>query len=242
MIEARGLTKQYGDKTAVHDLSFQVRPGIVTGFLGPNGSGKSTTMRMILGLDAPTSGEVTVSGMPYRRLPNAPRHVGALLDAKAVHGGRSARQHLMCLAQLAGATFERAKLQRASLSAASLPAANLQQANLQGALLTGARLEMADLSGAALQGASLIGARLAGAVLRNADLEGAELPRARLYGADLRGAKLQAADLAGAIVWRTAPPAGDDSVAYCMQRYKSYDPASGTYLGYDGQRHPCPAQ
>ncbi|MBY8888677.1 ATP-binding cassette domain-containing protein [Streptomyces sp. PTM05] len=102
MIEARGLTKRYGTKTAVYNLSFQVRPGLVTGFLGPNGSGKSTTMRMILGLDTPTSGEVTVSGRPYRQLPNAPRHVGALLDAKAVHGGRSARQHLLCLAQLSG--------------------------------------------------------------------------------------------------------------------------------------------
>ncbi|TVL94191.1 ABC transporter ATP-binding protein [Streptomyces sp. SAJ15] len=102
MIEAVGLTKRYGDKTAVYNLSFQVRPGAVTGFLGPNGSGKSTTMRMILGLDEPTSGQVTVGGYPFRRLPNAPRQVGALLDAKAVHGGRSARQHLVSLAQLAG--------------------------------------------------------------------------------------------------------------------------------------------
>ena len=102
MIQAVGLTKQYGAKTAVHNLSFQVRPGTVTGFLGPNGSGKSTTMRMILGLDAPTAGQVTIGGLPYRRLPNAPRRVGALLDAKAVHGGRSARQHLLCLAQLSG--------------------------------------------------------------------------------------------------------------------------------------------
>src|SRR3954447_3267308 len=102
MIEAVGLTKRYGDKTAVYNLSFQVRPGAVTGFLGPNGSGKSTTMRMILGLDNPTSGQVTVGGYPYRRLPNAPRHVGALLDAKAVHGGRAARNHLLSLAQLSG--------------------------------------------------------------------------------------------------------------------------------------------
>ena len=102
MIEAVGLTKRYGAKTAVHNLSFQVRPGVVTGFLGPNGSGKSTTMRMILGLDTPTAGQVTVGGRPYRQLPNAPRQVGALLDAKAVHGGRSARQHLLCLAQLSG--------------------------------------------------------------------------------------------------------------------------------------------
>jgi ABC-2 type transport system ATP-binding protein len=102
MIEAVGLTKRYGDKTAVHNLSFQVRPGMVTGFLGPNGSGKSTTMRMILGLDNPTAGHVTIGGHPYRKLPNAARHVGALLDAKAVHGGRSARNHLLSLAQLSG--------------------------------------------------------------------------------------------------------------------------------------------
>lgn len=102
MIEAAGLTKRYGAKTAVYQLSFQVRPGVVTGFLGPNGSGKSTTMRMMLGLDAPTSGHVTISGVPYRKLPNPPRHVGALLDAGAVHGGRSAYQHLLCLAQLSG--------------------------------------------------------------------------------------------------------------------------------------------
>ncbi|MEE1938737.1 ABC transporter ATP-binding protein [Streptomyces sp. TRM 70361] len=102
MIEAVGLTKRYGAKTAVYNLSFQVRPGAVTGFLGPNGSGKSTTMRMILGLDAPSDGHVTVNGLPYRRLPNAPRQVGALLDAKAIHGGRSAYNHLLCLAQLSG--------------------------------------------------------------------------------------------------------------------------------------------
>ncbi|MEU6734302.1 ABC transporter ATP-binding protein [Streptomyces physcomitrii] len=102
MIEAVGLTKRYGARTAVHNLSFQVRPGAVTGFLGPNGSGKSTTMRMILGLDTPSAGAVTIGGHPYRRLPNAPRQVGALLDAKAVHGGRSARNHLLCLAQLSG--------------------------------------------------------------------------------------------------------------------------------------------
>ncbi|HET6635186.1 MAG TPA: ABC transporter ATP-binding protein, partial [Streptomyces sp.] len=102
MIEAQGLTKRYGDRTAVYNLSFQVRPGAVTGFLGPNGSGKSTTMRMVLGLDEPSAGHVTIDGYPYRRLPNAPRRVGALLDAKAVHGGRSARNHLLCLAQLAG--------------------------------------------------------------------------------------------------------------------------------------------
>jgi ABC-2 type transport system ATP-binding protein len=102
MIEAVGLTKRYGAKTAVYNLSFQVRPGTVTGFLGPNGSGKSTTMRMILGLDQPTAGHVTVGGHAFRQLPNAPRQVGALLDAKAVHGGRTARNHLLSLAQLSG--------------------------------------------------------------------------------------------------------------------------------------------
>ncbi|WP_427165923.1 ATP-binding cassette domain-containing protein [Streptomyces sp. C1-1] len=102
MIEAVGLTKRYGDKTAVYNLSFRVRPGAVTGFLGPNGSGKSTTMRMILGLDNPSAGQVTIGGYPYAKLPNAPRQVGALLDAKAVHGGRSARNHLLSLAQLSG--------------------------------------------------------------------------------------------------------------------------------------------
>ncbi|WP_165989789.1 ATP-binding cassette domain-containing protein, partial [Streptomyces sp. YIM 98790] len=102
MIEAVGLTKSYGSKTAVYNLHFRVQPGKVTGFLGPNGAGKSTTMRMILGLDRPTAGTVTVGGRPYRSLPNAPRHVGALLDAGARHGGRSARAHLMCLAQLSG--------------------------------------------------------------------------------------------------------------------------------------------
>jgi ABC-2 type transport system ATP-binding protein len=99
MIEAVGLTKKYGDKLAVNDLSFTVKPGQVTGFLGPNGAGKSTTMRMILGLDAPTSGSVTVGGQPFARVANPLREVGALLDAKAVHGGRSAYNHLLCLAQ-----------------------------------------------------------------------------------------------------------------------------------------------
>ncbi|OEV05700.1 ABC transporter ATP-binding protein [Streptomyces oceani] len=102
MIEAHGLTKRYGAKTAVYNLSFQVRPGSVTGFLGPNGSGKSTTMRMILGLDAPSAGQVTIGGRTFRQLPNAARQVGALLDAKSIHGGRNARNHLLTLAQLAG--------------------------------------------------------------------------------------------------------------------------------------------
>jgi ABC-2 type transport system ATP-binding protein len=99
MIEARGLAKRYGDKLAVDDLSFTVQPGRVTGFLGPNGAGKTTTMRMILGLDRPTAGSVTVHGKPFDELYSPMREVGALLDAKAVHGGRSAYNHLLCLAQ-----------------------------------------------------------------------------------------------------------------------------------------------
>jgi len=102
VIEARGLTKQYGDKVAVHDLSFSVAPGTVTGFLGPNGAGKTTTMRMILGLDRPDSGTVTIGGRRFTDLPSPMREVGALLDAKAVHGGRSAYNHLLCLAQTNG--------------------------------------------------------------------------------------------------------------------------------------------
>jgi ABC-2 type transport system ATP-binding protein len=98
MIEAAHLTKRYGATTAVDDLSFQVKEGQVTGFLGPNGAGKTTTMRMILGLDAPASGTVTVNGRAYRDLPAPLTEVGALLDAKAVHGGRSARRHLEVLA------------------------------------------------------------------------------------------------------------------------------------------------
>jgi len=99
MIEARGLTKRYGDTLAVDNLSFDVEPGRITGFLGPNGAGKTTTMRLILGLDRPTSGSVTVNGKPFDRLAWPMREVGALLDAKAVHGGRSAFNHLLCLAQ-----------------------------------------------------------------------------------------------------------------------------------------------
>jgi ABC-2 type transport system ATP-binding protein len=102
MIEARRLTKRYGAKLAVDDLSFTVRPGVVTGFLGPNGAGKSTTMRMILGLDAPTRGSVTVNGKPYRQHPAPLREVGALLDARSVHPGRSAHHHLLAIAQTCG--------------------------------------------------------------------------------------------------------------------------------------------
>ena len=98
MIEAHELTKRYGDKTAVHTLSFTIAPGTVTGFLGPNGAGKSTTMRLIMGLDRPTSGTVTVNGKPYGQHRSPLREVGALLDAKAVHPGRSARSHLRAMA------------------------------------------------------------------------------------------------------------------------------------------------
>jgi ABC-2 type transport system ATP-binding protein len=98
MIEARGLTKFYGKRAAVSDLSFTVRPGIVTGFLGPNGAGKSTTMRLILGLDAPTAGDVRVNGRHYADHPAPLGEVGALLEARAIHTGRSARNHLLALA------------------------------------------------------------------------------------------------------------------------------------------------
>src|SRR5437879_1392245 len=102
MIEARGLTKDYGEKRAVDGLEFSVKPGVVTGFLGPNGSGKSTTMRLILGLDRPTAGDVTVNGKHYRDH-LAPLHeVGALLEARSVHTGRSAYNHLLALAQTHG--------------------------------------------------------------------------------------------------------------------------------------------
>ena len=102
MIEARNLTKRYGNKLAVSDVSFTVKPGIVTGFLGPNGAGKSTTMRLIVGLDAPNDGEVTVNGRHYADF-QAPLHeVGLLLEARAVHGGRSAYNHLLALAQTHG--------------------------------------------------------------------------------------------------------------------------------------------
>ena len=102
MIEAQHLTKRYGTTVAVDEASFAVRPGRVTGFLGPNGAGKSTTLRMILGLDTPSSGSVLVNGKPYRKLTDPLRSVGALLDAKAIVGGRSAASHLAWLADSNG--------------------------------------------------------------------------------------------------------------------------------------------
>ncbi|GLZ37027.1 ABC transporter ATP-binding protein [Actinokineospora sp. NBRC 105648] len=102
MIEMRSLTKRYGPTVAVDDLTFTVKPGQVTGFLGPNGAGKSTTMRMVLDLDAPTAGEVLLDGKRYHQLRHPLRHVGALLEAKAVHGGRTAYHHLLWLAQSNG--------------------------------------------------------------------------------------------------------------------------------------------
>ncbi|MDE3139953.1 MAG: ATP-binding cassette domain-containing protein, partial [Acidobacteriota bacterium] len=99
MIEVKGITKRYKDTVAVDDLSFEVREGVVTGFLGPNGSGKSTTMRMIMGLDAPDEGSATIDGVSYHDLGLPLRRVGALLEAKAIHPGRSAYHHLWYLAQ-----------------------------------------------------------------------------------------------------------------------------------------------
>ena len=107
MIEAVNLTKRYGSKTAVDNISFTVEPGTVTGFLGPNGAGKSTTMRMIMGLDKPTGGKVTINGRPYRDLSAPLCEVGALLDAKGLHGSRSARSHLRQLAASNGIPAKR---------------------------------------------------------------------------------------------------------------------------------------
>lgn len=99
MITAQGLTKHYGQTVAVDNISFEIKPGVVTGFLGPNGSGKSTTMRMMLGLDVPTSGSVTIDGRDYRGIQAPARKIGALLDAKAMHGSRSAWNHLNWIAK-----------------------------------------------------------------------------------------------------------------------------------------------
>jgi ABC-2 type transport system ATP-binding protein len=102
MIEARNLSKRYGHKLAVDDLTFRIEPGVVTGFLGPNGAGKSTTMRLLLGLDRPTAGQARINGRRYADHPAPLREVGALLEAKAIHTGRSARNHLLALAATTG--------------------------------------------------------------------------------------------------------------------------------------------
>ncbi|WP_153034555.1 ABC transporter ATP-binding protein [Amycolatopsis sp. YIM 10] len=107
MIEVRELVKTFGGTTAVDGLSFDVRPGVVTGFLGPNGAGKSTTMRMVLGLDRPSRGTVTIGGRSYADIPAPPREIGAVLDAKAVHSGRSAHAHLKWMAQAGGIPVRR---------------------------------------------------------------------------------------------------------------------------------------
>ncbi|RAY14029.1 ABC transporter ATP-binding protein [Actinomadura craniellae] len=107
MIALRGLTKRYGTTVAVADLSLRVEPGLVTGFLGPNGAGKSTTMRMVVGLDRPTAGTALVGGRPYGSLRHPLREVGALLDANAVHPGRSARRHLLAMARSNGIAASR---------------------------------------------------------------------------------------------------------------------------------------
>jgi ABC-2 type transport system ATP-binding protein len=107
MIEVEHVTKRYGDRIAVDDLTFQVKPGIVTGFLGPNGAGKSTTMRVILGLDAPTSGRSTVNGKSYRNLAAPLHEIGAMLEARAIHTGRSAYNHLLAMAQTHGISRRR---------------------------------------------------------------------------------------------------------------------------------------
>src|SRR3954453_19154016 len=99
MIDVEHLSKRYGDTLAVDDLSFQIRPGLVTGFLGPNGAGKSTTMRLIVGLDRPSAGSVTVNGRRYRDLHAPLRAGGTMLEARAIHPGRSAYHHLLAMAQ-----------------------------------------------------------------------------------------------------------------------------------------------
>src|SRR5919199_7004573 len=102
MISVEAVTKRYGPDLAVDDVTFECRPGRVTGFLGPNGAGKSTTMRIIVGLTPPTSGQVRIGGHRYRDLPNPGRHVGVLLDASAQHGGRTGREVLVLGARTMG--------------------------------------------------------------------------------------------------------------------------------------------
>ncbi|WP_239146806.1 ATP-binding cassette domain-containing protein [Streptomyces sp. SID10815] len=152
MIEIAGLSKRYGEKLAVDGLTFTVRPGTVTGFLGPNGAGKSTTMRMILGLDHPTGGDVRIDGRRYHELADPLTYIGALLDAKAVHGGRSARNHLLCLAQSNGIPARRVGevLETVGLTAVARKKAKgfslgmSQRLGIAGALLGDPRILMFD--------------------------------------------------------------------------------------------------
>ncbi|WP_433701321.1 ATP-binding cassette domain-containing protein [Nocardiopsis sp. CA-288880] len=108
MIVSNNLTKRYGDETVVDDLSFTVRPGVVTGFLGPNGAGKSTTMRMLVGLDRPTHGDITIGGRRYQDLPDPVRHLGVMLDARSVNPGRTALNHLLVVGETHGIARARA--------------------------------------------------------------------------------------------------------------------------------------
>ncbi|MBA4862649.1 ATP-binding cassette domain-containing protein [Streptomyces sp. PSKA54] len=152
MIELAGLTKRYGEKLAVNNLTFTVRPGMVTGFLGPNGAGKSTTMRMVLGLDRPTAGDVRIDGIHYDQLKDPLKYIGALLDAKAVHGGRSAYNHLLCLAQSNGIPRSRVRevLDTVGLTAVARKKAKGfsmgmgQRLGIAGALLGDPRILMFD--------------------------------------------------------------------------------------------------
>jgi ABC-2 type transport system ATP-binding protein len=122
VITLSGLTKRYGDTVAVDDLHLTIEPGRVTGFLGPNGSGKSTTMRMILGLDTPTAGAARIDGHPYADLPHPLRKIGALLDAKALHPRRTARNHLVAMARSNGIAVQRVDEVLATVGLSSSPA------------------------------------------------------------------------------------------------------------------------
>ncbi|WP_432054270.1 ABC transporter ATP-binding protein [Streptomyces sp. bgisy022] len=152
MIELEGLTKRYGEKVAVNNLTFTVRPGIVTGFLGPNGAGKTTTMRMVLGLDRPTAGDVRIEGRRYDQLKDPLKAVGALLDAKALHGGRTAYNHLLCLAESNGIPRRRVNevLDTVGLTAVAKKKAKgfslgmSQRLGIAGALLGDPRILMFD--------------------------------------------------------------------------------------------------
>ncbi|WP_406023245.1 ABC transporter ATP-binding protein [Nocardioides sp. NBC_00850] len=152
MIQLRNLTKRYGDKTAVDDLTLDLEPGSVTGFLGPNGAGKSTTMRLILGLDAATSGTATVDGKAYADLDRPAHTIGALLDAKAVHPGRSGRDHLRAMARSQGIEDRRVDevLELTGMTAAGRRRAGMyslgmsQRLGIAGALLGDPKVLMLD--------------------------------------------------------------------------------------------------